>query len=70
MAVVLLIPRTGPAWRIALYRFMEVSIGIAVALLLAAVWPEKEVAAEKKVNEQNGLWQARDAQHAAALQRI
>jgi uncharacterized membrane protein YgaE (UPF0421/DUF939 family) len=48
MAVVLLIPRTGPAWRIALYRFAEVSIGIAVALLLAAVWPEKEAAAEKK----------------------
>jgi uncharacterized membrane protein YgaE (UPF0421/DUF939 family) len=45
MAVVLLIPRTGPAWQIAFHRFAEVSIGIGVALVLAAVWPEREVAA-------------------------
>jgi uncharacterized membrane protein YccC len=42
LAIVLLVPRTGPAWRIAFHRFAEVSIGIAVALILALVWPESE----------------------------
>jgi len=45
----MLIPRTGPAWPIAFHRFAEVSIGIGVALILAAAWPEmEEVATEKK----------------------
>jgi uncharacterized membrane protein YgaE (UPF0421/DUF939 family) len=49
VAVVMLIPRTGPAWPIAFHRFAEVSIGIGVALILAAVWPEmEEVTTEKK----------------------
>jgi uncharacterized membrane protein YccC len=42
LAVVLLIPRPGPTWQIALHRFAEVAIGIAVALILAVVWPEGE----------------------------
>jgi len=42
LAIVLLIPRTGPAWRTAVHRFAEVSIGIGVALIFAWVWPEKE----------------------------
>ena len=42
LAIVLLVPRTGPAWKIALHRFTEVSIGIGVALILALVWPERE----------------------------
>jgi uncharacterized membrane protein YccC len=42
LAIVLLVPRTGPAWQVAFRRFAEVSIGIAVALLLAWIWPEKE----------------------------
>ncbi len=42
LAIVLLVPRTGPAWQIALHRFAEVSIGIGVALTLAVVWPERE----------------------------
>ncbi len=42
LAIVLLIPRPGPAWRIAVHRFAEVSVGIGVALLLAWVWPEQE----------------------------
>jgi uncharacterized membrane protein YccC len=45
LAIVLLIPRAAPAWIIAFHRFAEVSIGIAVALLLATLWPEKENAA-------------------------
>jgi len=48
LAIVLLIPRTGPAWQIAFHRFAEVSIGIGVALILAAAWPEREVAAPDK----------------------
>ncbi len=42
LAIVLLVPRQAPAWQIAFHRFAEVSIGIAVALLLACVWPESE----------------------------
>jgi uncharacterized membrane protein YccC len=42
LAIVLLVPRAGPAWQIALHRFAEVSIGIGVALMLALVWPERE----------------------------
>jgi uncharacterized membrane protein YgaE (UPF0421/DUF939 family) len=41
LVIVLLVPRTGPAWQIAFHRFAEVSIGIGVALLLAVVWPER-----------------------------
>jgi uncharacterized membrane protein YccC len=43
LAIVLLVPRTGPAWQTAIHRFAEVSIGIGVALILAWVWPETEV---------------------------
>jgi uncharacterized membrane protein YccC len=43
LAIVVLIPRSNSAWLVAFHRFAEVSVGIAVALLLAVVWPEKEV---------------------------
>ena len=42
MAVVLLIPRANPVWQIAVHRSAEVCIGIAVALILAVVWPERD----------------------------
>ena len=42
LAIVLLVPRAGPAWETAFHRCAEVFIGIGVALLLAVVWPEKE----------------------------
>ena len=42
LSIVLLIPRMNPAWQVALHRFAEVSVGIAVALLFAIVWPEGE----------------------------
>jgi uncharacterized membrane protein YgaE (UPF0421/DUF939 family) len=48
LAIVLLIPRAGPAWPIAFHRFAEVSIGIAVALILTVVWPEREIAPSGK----------------------
>lgn len=43
LAIVLLVPHTGPAWQVALHRFAEVSCGIVVALILAVVWPEEEI---------------------------
>ena len=48
LAIVLLIPRADPAWQVAFHRFAEVSIGIAVALILTVVWPEKEITASAK----------------------
>jgi uncharacterized membrane protein YgaE (UPF0421/DUF939 family) len=42
LAIVLLVPRTGPAWQIAFHRFAEVTVGLGVALILAWVWPERE----------------------------
>jgi hypothetical protein len=37
-----LIPRANSVWQVATHRFAEVSVGIAVALILAVVWPERE----------------------------
>jgi hypothetical protein len=48
VAIVLLVPRASPAWHIALHRFVEVSIGIAVALVFAEVWPEREASLSEK----------------------
>jgi uncharacterized membrane protein YgaE (UPF0421/DUF939 family) len=42
LAIVMLVPRTDPAWLIAFHRFAEVTIGIVVALLLAWLWPGRE----------------------------
>ena len=41
LAIVMLVARTRPAWIIAAHRFAEVSIGITVALVVTAIWPEK-----------------------------
>ena len=40
LAIIVLIRRSSPAWAIALHRFLEVSVGIIVALAVVAVWPE------------------------------
>jgi len=45
LAIVMLIARAEPAWMIAIHRFLEISVGIAVGLLATAVWPESEPAA-------------------------
>jgi uncharacterized membrane protein YgaE (UPF0421/DUF939 family) len=45
LAIVMLVVRAEPAWIIAIHRFLEISVGIAVGLLLTAVWPEPESAA-------------------------
>jgi uncharacterized membrane protein YccC len=45
LAIVMLIARAQPVWMIAIHRFLEISIGIAVGLAITAVWPEPEPAA-------------------------
>ncbi len=44
LAIVMLVARTQPGWVVAFHRFIEVSVGIGVALILTAVWPEGEPA--------------------------
>jgi uncharacterized membrane protein YgaE (UPF0421/DUF939 family) len=44
VAIVILVPRTEPAWRMAFHRFAEVTIGIVVALVLTVSWPDKVAA--------------------------
>src|SRR5882757_5759556 len=48
LAIVMLVPRSGPPWQIAFHRFAEVSIGIGVALVLTVVWPEREFTQQRK----------------------
>ena len=40
VAIIMLVPRVNKAWIIAVHRFVEVSIGIAVGLAVTAIWPE------------------------------
>jgi uncharacterized membrane protein YccC len=42
LAIVMLIASAEPAWMTAIHRFLEISVGIAVGLLVTAVWPERE----------------------------
>ena len=42
LSIVLLIPHAREPWIVALHRFIEVSLGIAVALLVTEVWPTPE----------------------------
>jgi uncharacterized membrane protein YgaE (UPF0421/DUF939 family) len=51
LAIIMLIPRTNAAWIVALHRFFEVSVGIVVALALAAVWPERQAQSAKQSGE-------------------
>ena len=41
LAIVLLVPRTGSALHIAFDRFIEVGLGIGVAVVLTMLWPEQ-----------------------------
>jgi uncharacterized membrane protein YccC len=40
LTIIFLFPRSGAPWIIASNRFLEVSIGIIVALAVVALWPE------------------------------
>jgi uncharacterized membrane protein YccC len=42
LTIIVLIPRTGPPWSIAAHRFIEVSIGIVIALVVVAIWEERQ----------------------------
>ncbi len=39
LSIVLLISHSRPPWIVATHRFIEVSVGIAVALLVTLIWP-------------------------------
>jgi len=47
LTIIVLIPRSNPAWIVALHRFIEVSVGIVVALAVVAFWPERPAIAAK-----------------------
>jgi uncharacterized membrane protein YccC len=49
LAIVMLLARAEPAWQIAIHRFIEVSIGIAVGLALTGLWPERQLPAAAAV---------------------
>ena len=51
LTIIVLIPRAGAPWIIALHRFLEVSVGIAVALAVVALWPEHQPSAAKSADE-------------------
>jgi len=36
----MLVARSEPAWLAGLHRFIEVSVGIIVGLIVTAIWPE------------------------------
>ena len=41
LSIILLIAHLRPVWIVAWHRFMEVSVGIAVALVVAELWPRR-----------------------------
>jgi uncharacterized membrane protein YccC len=45
LVIVMLIPRTNAPWIVALHRFVEISVGIAVGLILTALWKEPQTEA-------------------------
>ena len=51
LAIIVLIPRTNPAWIVALHRFIEVSVRIIVALVVVALWPERSAIQAKNIEE-------------------
>ena len=42
LTIIVLIPRSAAPWIVALNRFLEVSVGIIVALAVVALWPERK----------------------------
>ena len=46
LTIILLIGHVAPAWVVALHRFVEISIGIVVGLLITAAWPEAQAVAK------------------------
>ena len=48
VAIIVLIPHTGHIWKIAVERFVEVSLGIAVSLAVAETWKKTSTWMERK----------------------
>ena len=42
VAIIVLIHFSGPLWQIALQRFLEVSLGIVISLVVAAIWTQAD----------------------------
>lgn len=51
LTIIVLIPRSNPAWMVAVHRFIEVSVGIIVALAVVALWPERHPIPAKSADE-------------------
>ena len=51
LTIIVLIPQANPAWIVALHRFIEVSVGIVVALGVVAFWPERSPITAKSADE-------------------
>lgn len=49
LTVIVLVPHTGSPWLTALHRFIEVSIGVVVALIVIGVWPDRERTPEPRL---------------------
>jgi uncharacterized membrane protein YgaE (UPF0421/DUF939 family) len=45
LAIVMMIAHTQPPWIVAIHRSIEISVGLAVGLVLTAIWPEPKQAA-------------------------
>ena len=68
LAIVLLVAQAKAAWVLAVHRFVEVSVGIAVGLVLTALWPERRppaVAAPELLPRTNSDAQRRPPENAS-----
>ena len=51
LTIIILIPRSAAPWIVALHKFIEVSVGIIVALAVVALWPEQHHSVAKITGE-------------------
>jgi uncharacterized membrane protein YccC len=51
LAIIVLIPRSAQAQTSALRSFVEVSVGIIIALVAVALWPEHQPSSVKSAGE-------------------
>jgi uncharacterized membrane protein YgaE (UPF0421/DUF939 family) len=51
LTIIVLIARPQEAWITGLHRFVEVSLGIAVALIFTAVWPPQDLPSAKNAHQ-------------------
>jgi uncharacterized membrane protein YgaE (UPF0421/DUF939 family) len=45
LIIVMMTAHTQTPWMVAAHRFAEISIGLAVGLILTAIWPERQPSA-------------------------